>query len=107
MSTLSPTTVAINTIAHCLANAMNASAGLDAAISEDLRALLRLAAGEADRVRKASRKAASAAKRATNKSESKSVKKASSKSAGKADVAAVSKPKARRKVELVNGLVAH
>ncbi len=75
MSTLSPSTVAINTIAHSLANALNAAAGLDATQSEDLCALLRIAAGEVDRVRKANRKAASAVKRAAKKSETKAEKK--------------------------------
>lgn len=107
MSTLSPTTVAINTIAHCLANAMNAASGLDAAMSEDLRVLLRIAAGEVDRVRKANRKAASVAKRAAGKSERKSEKKASPKRAGKSDVMAAPKQKGRRKAEAVNGVVAH
>jgi hypothetical protein len=64
MANLSPSTVAINTIAHCLANALDASTGLDASMSADLRALLRVAAGEVDRVRKSNRKAAVAAKRA-------------------------------------------
>ena len=65
MANLSPSTVAINTIAHCIANAMDASSGLDATMSEDLRALLRIAATEIDRVRKSNRKAASVAKRAS------------------------------------------
>ena len=72
MAHLSPTVVAINTIAHCLANALDASAGLDAAMSDDLRALLRVATGELERVRKANRKASSAAKRAPVNAEKKS-----------------------------------
>jgi hypothetical protein len=64
MANLSPSTVAINTIAHCLANALDAANGLDASMSADLRALLRVASGEIDRVRKSNRKAAAAAKRA-------------------------------------------
>ncbi|MBT3071925.1 hypothetical protein KKP04_13745 [Rhodomicrobium sp. Az07] len=64
MASLSPNTIAINTIAHNLANAADAVAALDAAISEELRALIRLANAEVVRVRKAARKAAAAAKRA-------------------------------------------
>jgi len=64
MASLSPNTIAINTIAHNLANAADAIVALDATISEELRALIRLANAELGRVRKASRKAASAAKRA-------------------------------------------
>ncbi|KAI93343.1 hypothetical protein T281_17290 [Rhodomicrobium udaipurense JA643] len=63
MASLSPNTVAINTIAHNLANAADAVAALDAAISEELRALIRLANAEIVRVRKAARKAAATAKR--------------------------------------------
>ena len=106
MSTLSPSTVAINTIAHSLANALNAASGLDATVSDDLCALLRLAAGEVDRVRKASRKAASAAKRAAKKSENKAEKK-SPKRAGKTDAMAAPKQKGRRKAETVNAVLAH
>ena len=110
MANLSPSTVAINTIAHCLANAMDASAGLDSALSADLRALLRIATGEIDRVRKANRKAASAAKRAAQ-----SVKKSGSKRARKAEAKAEieaqpkqAKAKRRnRKAEAANGVVTH
>ena len=76
MAHLSPSAAAINAIAHCLANALDASTGLDAQISEDLRAMLRIAAGEVDRVRKANRKAATAAKRASGEPEKKSRKRA-------------------------------
>jgi hypothetical protein len=64
MASLSPNTIAINTIAHNLANAADAVAALDVAISEELRALIRLANAEVARVRKAARKAAATAKRA-------------------------------------------
>ena len=102
MAHLSPSTVAINTIAHCLANAIDAAAGLDASVSEDLRALLRIAASEAGRVRKANRKAAAAAKRTA---ESQSEKKATSKRKNQAEVQPAEKPKSRRrKAEAVNGV---
>jgi hypothetical protein len=107
MANLSPSTVAINTIAHCLANAMEASSGLDATMSEDLRALLRIATTEVDRVRKSNRKAASAAKRAHGGS---SGKKSKSKQASAKTEAPVkpAKPKSRsRKVEAINGVVTH
>lgn len=106
MANLSPSTVAINTIAHCLANALDASAGLDSALSADLRALLHITTGEIDRVRKANRKAASAAKRAGQ-----SGKKSASKSARKAAIEEQPKPaksKGRsRKADAVNGAVTH
>jgi hypothetical protein len=108
MANLSPSTVAINTIAHCLANALDASSGLDASMSADLRALLRVASGEVDRVRKSNRKAAAAAKRAPA---APSGKKAKSKRA-RADVTEVQqkpeKSKSRiRKAQAANGLVTH
>ena len=107
MANLSPTTVAINTIAHNLANAMDASAGLDAALSENLRALLRIAAGEIDRVRKANRKAAAAAKRASGQSEKKPGSKRARK-AGTEDQPKPAKQKGRsRKAEANGGVVTH
>ena len=111
MANLSHSTVAINTIAHCLANALDASTGLDASMSADLRALLRVAAGEVDRVRKSNRKAAVAAKRAPAEQPGK---KSKSKRA-RAEVTEVSqvqqnpgKSKSRsRKAQAANGLVTH
>ncbi len=111
MANLSPSTVAINTIAHCLANAMDASAGLDAVLSEDLRALLRVTAGELDRVRKANRKAAAAAKRATaavKKSGSKRSRKAQTKAEKTEEQPKQAKSKGRnRKAEAANGVLTH
>jgi hypothetical protein len=108
MANLSPSTVAINTIAHCLANALDASSGLDASMSADLRALLRVASGEIDRVRKSNRKAAAAAKRAPA---AQSGKKAKSKRARAEETEAQPKPaksKSRsRKAQAANGLVTH
>ena len=111
MANFSPSTVAINTIAHCLANALDASSGLDVSMSADLRALLRVASGEIDRVRKSNRKAAAAAKRA---SAAQSGKKLKSKRAG-SEVTEVTevqqkpgKSKSRsRKAQTPNGLVTH
>ncbi len=105
MANLSPTTVAINTIAHNLANAAEALKGLDPALSEDLRALLNVAAGEIARVRKAARKAAAATKRSGGDAV-KSKKKAASASK-KAPVvdAPAPKPKTRRKA--ANGMTTH
>ena len=103
MSNLSPSTVAINTIAHCLANALDVSAGLDTAAADDLRVLLRIAVGEVDRVRKAT----TAAKRANGSSG----KKAKSKRARAEETEAQAqpvKPKSRsRKAEATNGLATH
>lgn len=109
MANLSPTTVAINTIAHNLANAAEAVKGLDTALSEDLRALLNIAAGEIARVRKEARKAAAAAKRSEG-SAKKSGKKiaAAAKKAPPVEAPAPApapKPKTRRKA--ANGMTAH
>ena len=108
MSNLSPSTVAINTIAHCLANALDASAGLDMTVSDDLRALLRVAAGEVDRVRKANRKAMTAAKRANGGSSAKKTKSKRARAEETEVQAKPAKPKNRsRKAEASNGLVTH
>ncbi len=104
MSKLSPSTVAINTIAHCLANASNAVSELDASLSQDLRSLLHLAACEVDRVRKANRKAASAAKRAASGKTAKSGKKASTKRAKSIEAPVAAKTRGRRKAA-VNGVL--
>jgi hypothetical protein len=107
MANLSPTTVAINTIAHNLANAVEAVKGLDPEMSADLRALINIAAGEIARVRKAARKAAAAAKRSggeAKKSENKAA--AASKRAPAVEAPATTpKPKTRRKA--ANGMTAH
>ena len=107
MAHLSPSTVAINTVAHCLANALDASTGLDSAISQDIRGLLRIASGEIDRVRKANRKAQTAARRAAQQFE----KKSKSKRAPVEQIQAqpkLAKPKGRvRKAEAANGVGAH
>ncbi len=108
MANLSPTTVAINTIAHNVANALDACIGLDASMSEDLRALLRIATTEIDRVRKANRKAAAAAKRTSGQSG----KKGGSKRARKVQAEEQSKPakpKAARsrKAETGNSVITH
>lgn len=108
MANLSPSTVAINTIAHCLANALDASAGLDMTVSDDLRALLRVAAGEVDRVRKANRKATTAAKRANGGSSAKKTKSKRARAEETEVQAKPAKPKNRsRKAEASNGLVTH
>ena len=108
MANLSPSSAAINTIAHCLANALDASAGLDTAVSDDLRALLRIAVGEADRVRKANRKATAAAKRAEGGSSGKQTKSKRARARETEAQAKPAKPKSRsRKAEAANGLVAH
>jgi hypothetical protein len=58
MANMSSTTAAIESIAQHLARACEAARGLDAMMSQDLQSLLRIAGCEADRVRKAGRKAA-------------------------------------------------
>jgi hypothetical protein len=107
MANLSPTTVAINTIAHNLANAAEAMKGLDPAMSQDLRALLNIAAGEIARVRKAARKAAAAAKRSEGeaKKSDKNAASASKKAPVVEGPAPAPKPKTRRKA--ANGMTAH
>ena len=108
MANLSPSTVAINTIAHCLANALDVSAGLDMTLSDDLRALLRIAVGEVDRVRKANRKAMTAAKRANGGSSGKKTKSKRARAEETEVQAKPAKPKNRsRKAEASNGLVTH
>ena len=106
MPKLSPATIAINTIAHSLANAVSAASEIDAAISQDLRSLLHLAASEVDRVRKSNRKAAAASKRAGGKPQ-KPEKKAPVKRTRAAEGPVAAKPKSRRKAATVNGVTAH
>jgi hypothetical protein len=108
MANPSPSTAAINTIAHCLANALDASAGLDTTVSDDLRALLRIAVGEIDRVRKANRKATRAARRANDGSSGKKTKSKRTRAAETEAQAKPARPKSRsRKAEAANGLVTH
>jgi hypothetical protein len=108
MANLSPSTAAINTIAHCLANALDASAGLDTIVSDDLRALLRIAAGEVDRVRKANRKATTAAKRANGGSSGKKIQSKRARAEETEAQAKPAKPKSgSRKAEAANRLVTH
>ena len=107
MANLSPSTVAINTIAHCLANALDASAGLDLVISEDLRALLRLTATEIDRVRKTNRKAAAAAKRAAGQCGKKTKSKRARVEVPEAQPKAAKSKSRSRKAEAANGVLAH
>ena len=107
MAQLSPTNISINTIAHNLANALDASAGLDPAMTEDLRVLLRLTAGEVDRIRKANRKAAAEAKRASGQA----AKKPKTRSRA-ANIEAEAKPtkstaRSRRAGPAINGVDAH
>jgi hypothetical protein len=108
MANLSPSTAAINTIAHSLANALDASSGLDTTVSDDLRALLRIAVGEVDRVRKANRKATTAAKRANGGSSDKKTKSKRARAEESEPQAKPAKPKSRsRKAEAANSLVTH
>jgi len=103
---MSPTTAAIESIAQHLAHACEAARGLDAMISEDLQSLLRIAGCEADRVRKASRKAGrakaqKAAVAAVKKSTAKRVR-----TSAVAKSALQNQPRGRRKNAFANG-VAH
>ena len=87
-------------ILECLTKAAEAAYGLDAAVSQDLRAMLRIAASEAGRLGKASRvKPAKAAKPAAKakKSPAKAI----------APKAAPKQPKGRRKASTANGAAAH
>ena len=99
MANVSPSP--IDSITQCLAKAAEAAHGLDAAASEDLRALLRIAACEAGRLRKTKAKPAAAAKPAA-KPAKKPVK------ARPIEANASSKqPKSSRKAGPANGIAAH
>ncbi len=98
MANLSP----IDSITKSVAKAAAAAQALDSAASEDLRALLRIAACEAGRLAKSSRKSAAAAKPAA-----KPAKKAV-KAARAVKVEASGKQlKGRRKAAPANGAAAH
>ncbi|MGO9362152.1 MAG: hypothetical protein ACLP02_01655 [Rhodomicrobium sp.] len=99
MSNLSPSP--IDSIAECLAKAAQAAQGLDSAESENLRALLHIAACEASRLGKAKRKPAASAKPAA-KSAKKPVKAAPAIEAK----ASPKRPK-NRKAAAANGAAAH
>jgi hypothetical protein len=99
MANLSPSTVAINSIAQCVANAAEAARSLDAAVSQDIRSLLHLAACEAERVRKMNRKAAAAAKLAPKQAE----KKAKAVRPQNVAVKVVPQQRSRRKAATLNG----
>lgn len=107
MVQLSPASVSINSIAHCLANALDASAGLDAAMTEDLRALLRLATAEVDRVRNANRKAIAAAKRASGQPAKKTRTRSRAANIEVEEKPAKAKARSRRAEQTVNGAGAH
>ncbi len=99
MPNLSPSP--IDSIAQCLAKASKAAQGLDSAASEDLRALLRIAACEAGRLGKAKRQPAAAAKTAA-KTAKKPVK-----AAPPTEVKASPKQPKSRKAAPANGVAAH
>ena len=107
MAQLSPPNISINTIAHNLANALDASAELDPAMTEDLRALLRLAASEVDRVRTANRKAAAAAKRASGQDEKKPRTRSRAATAAAEAKPAKSRARSRRIEPALNGVDAY
>ncbi len=103
MANLSPATLAINSIAQCLAAAAEAARGLDLAASQDLRSMLHIAACEAERVRKAARKAS-----APKKPAAKASKKSTKAERAMAPAAAPKQAKSRRKAAVaVNGAAAH
>jgi len=66
----SSTTLAINSIAQCLATASAAARQLDSAAATDLRSLLHIAGCEAERVRKVARKASTPKKPASKSAKS-------------------------------------
>ncbi len=99
MGSLSPSP--IDSIAQYLAKAAEAAQGLDPAASENLRALLHIAACEAGRLGKAKRKPAAAAKPAA-KSAKKPVKAAPS-----IEAKASPKQSKSRKASSANGVAAH
>jgi len=98
MANVSPTTAAIDMIAQHLAHAAEAACALDAMAAQDLRSLLRIAGCEAERVRKASRKAA-----ASKKPAAKAEKHASKREAAVIAKAAPQQTKGRRKAASANG----
>lgn len=101
MTNLSTSPISI--ILECLANATEAARRLDAAASEELRAMLRIAASEAGRVAKVKRAApAKAAKPAAK------AKKNPAKAIVASEVKAAPKqPRSRRKAMTVNGAAGH
>jgi hypothetical protein len=70
MANISPVTYAIDSIAQCLVTASEAARRLDSAVSNDLRSLLHIAGCEAERVRKAARKAGASKKRVSGSAKS-------------------------------------
>jgi hypothetical protein len=104
MANMSPTTAAIESIAKNIAQACEAARGLDGMMSQDLQSLLRIAGGECDRVRKASRKAArmrasKAAPAAAKKPAAKRVR-----AAAAAKSAMQGQARGRRKAAYANGI---
>jgi hypothetical protein len=93
----------ISMVLECLANAMEAAQRLDAAASEELRAMLRIASSEAGRLAKAKRATpAKAAKPAAK------AKKSPAKAIVASEVKAAPKqPRSRRKAITVNGVAGH
>jgi hypothetical protein len=70
MANISPAAYAIDSIAQCLATACEAARRLDSSVSNDLRSLLHIAGCEAERVRKAARKARASKKPASKSGKS-------------------------------------
>ncbi len=104
MANLSPVNSAMDTIVLSLQTASEAAGALDLQISENLRSLLRLAASEAERVRKPARKPAAPKKAAAKAGK----KRAKSESAAEANAAAPKQPKRGRKAAaMVNGSATH
>jgi hypothetical protein len=101
MANISPATQAIDSITQCLAAACEAARRLDTKVSGDLRSLLHIAGGEAERVRKAARKA-----RMSKKPVSKSAKSPAKRERAAAAKMAPQQAKSRRRVS-ANGAAAH
>ena len=102
MANISPVTYAIDSIAQCLVTASEAARRLDAAVSGDLRSLLHIAGCEAERVRKAARKAG-----APRNSASKSAKSPAKRTRTAVAKLAPRQAKGRRKAAIANGAAAH
>src|SRR3974390_3208798 len=101
MANLSLATHAIDSIAQCLATASAAARRLDSAVSNDLRSLLHIAGCEAERVRKAARKAS-----APKKPAAKSAKSQPKRTRGTMAKMAPQQGKSRRRAA-ANGAAAH
>jgi hypothetical protein len=98
----------IDSIRSCLANAVEVARSLDARLAADLQCLLRMAACEADRIRKAAKKpaaktSAKGAAKGSATTASAAASKKPAKRAAKAQVKVAPVAKTRRRAATLNG----